>query len=276
MSGALQWRPLAPFGATIDLDLKGSVSGDQIDALRELFDRRHLLLFTGQSLSAADQRRVCGWFGPVEEDKPASRFTTEPEMGALGAGELAFHSDMACTPAPLIGLSLLAIEVEERSSTTMFVDAMAAARDLPEILRRRIEGLHVMNLWPSELAQRQRSHLAPAGWPGAAHPVLKPHPRTGEPILYLNANQSDRIVELEAAESEDLIQALFQRLYAPAHRYEHHWRNGDFIVWDNLALQHARKPVPPGVVRTLQRVEIGACPWSDMAPEGLVAGYRQA
>jgi len=158
----------------------------------------------------------------------------------------------------------------------MFVDAMAAARDLLEILRRRIEGLHVMNLWPSELAQLQRSHLAPAGWPGAAHPVLKPHPRTGEPILYLNANQSDRIVELEAAESEDLIQALFQRLYAPAHRYEHHWRNGDFIVWDNLALQHARKPVPPGVVRTLQRVEIGACPWSDMAPEGLVAGYRQA
>lgn len=272
----MHWEPLRPFGATVDLDLRDDVDEGTIARLRALFDERHLLLFRGQSLSSDDQRRVAGWFGPVAPDKPASRYTTDPEMGDLGSGELAFHSDLSCTPEPLIGLSLHAIEVDDAASPTMFVDAMAAAERLPESLRNRLDGLHVMNLWPMHLAERQRRETAPDGWPGTAHPVLKPHPRTGRPILYLNASHSDRIVELAAGESESLIQELFARLYDPANRYEHHWRHGDFIVWDNLALQHARPQVPPGVVRTLQRVEIGSKAYEDLMPPELHAAYAQS
>jgi taurine dioxygenase len=106
--------------------------------------------------------------------------------------------------------------------------------------------------------------------------VLRPHPRTGAPILCCNASHSDRIVELDGPESETLIQALFARLYAAENRYAHHWRNGDLIVWDNLALQHARPPVPHGVVRTLQRVEIGSASYHDLMPPELLAAYGAA
>lgn len=276
MPGRLHWEPIDPFGAKVDLDLGAGVEERRVAELRELFDVHHLLLFRDQSLSCDDQRRVAGWFGPVAADRPASRYTTDPDMGALGSGELAFHSDLSCTPQPLVGISLHAIEVDERASPTVFVDAMAAAARLPEPLRNRLAGLHVMNLWPLRLDERQRRERAPEGWPGTLHPVLKPHPRTGRPILYCNASHSDRIVELPAPESESLIEELFRRLYDPASRYEHRWQSGDLVVWDNLALQHARPAVPRGAVRTLQRVEIGSASYEELMPPELLAAYAQS
>jgi taurine dioxygenase len=266
MDEVLDWSPLSPFGARVNLDLSGEVGEPVIDRLRSLYETRHLLIFPAQRLSGEAQLRVSGWFGPTLAGKTATYLATDPAVGGLGDAELAFHSDLSCAPEPLMGLSLHALEVSDHAPPTLFIDALAAAAALPEPLRTRLAGLHVMNLWPMSLSERQRSANAPEGWPGTAHPLLKPHPRTGAPILYLNASHTDRIVELAADESERLIQELFARLYAPASRYEHRWRKGDFIVWDNLALQHARPRAAPDVVRTLQRVEIGAKSYVEQMP----------
>lgn len=272
-SDALDWTALKPFGATVRMDLRGEVSERQVAELRALFDRMHLLHFPDQSLTNEDQRRVARWFGPVPASNEVARYATDTGMGDLGSGELVYHSDLSCTPEPLLGISLHAIEVEERSSTTCFVDAMAVVRDMPLPMRSRLERLHVMNLWPMELGGRQRSENAPEGWPGTVHPLLKQHPRTGDPILYVNANHSDRIIELPSEESESLILEMFERLYDPANCYEHRWCNGDLVVWDNLALQHSRKKVPPGVPRTLQRVEIGTADYMELMPPALKSAY---
>ena len=37
--------------------------------------------------------------------------------------------------------------------------------------------------------------------------------------------------------------------------YEHCWRPGDLLIWDNLTIQHAR-PEPNDVPRTLRRFHI--------------------
>lgn len=272
MSDIVDWSPLQPFGAKVDLDLGEEVSEGQIARLRDLFDTHHILVFSDQKLSPEDQSRVSSWFGPLVREN-ATYLTANSDMGDVGGGELAFHSDLSCTPQPLIGLSLYAVAVDDRASGTLFVDAMAPARNLPEELRAKLAGLHIMNLWPIHLAERQRRENAPEGWPGTEHPVLKPHPRTGEPILYLNASHSDRIVELDADESESIVQDLFARLYDPANRYQHHWRNGDFVIWDNLALQHARPEVVPGVTRTLQRVEMGSASYMELMPPELLEAY---
>jgi taurine dioxygenase len=176
-------------------------------------------------------------------------------------------------PEPLLGISLHAVDVEEKAPPTNFVDVVGTAARLPEPLRARAAGLYVRNLWPLSLAERQRSDNAPTAWPGTVHPLLGPHPRTGAPTLYLNASHTDRIVELTPTEGESLIQELFARMYAEVNRYEHRWKNGDFVIWDNLALQHARPPVPPGVTRTRQRVEIGSNSYLQRMPRELMAAY---
>ena len=274
MDACLDWCPLQPFGARIELDCAATISDRQIAVLRSLYDTHHLLLFPNQKLSGEEQVRISGWFGPIAPDKGATYYsTTDPDLGGMGEAEIAFHSDLSCATEPLLGISLHAIDVAEGASPTVFIDAMAAAADLPDSLRRRLEGLHVMNLWPLKLAERQRNETSPEGWPGAVHPLLKPHPRTGATILYLNASHSDRIIELAPDESENLIQELFGHLYRDAHRYEHHWTNGDFIVWDNLALQHRRPESPHGIPRTLQRVEIGSSSYAEQMPAQVLEAY---
>ena len=54
--------------------------------------------------------------------------------------------------------------------------------------------------------------------------------------------------------------------------YEHHWRNGDLVIWDNVALQHARPPIADGTRRTLRRVVCGT-PYQHLIPPEVAAYY---
>jgi taurine dioxygenase len=276
MSKSLVWHPLTPFGARIDIDLSAPVSEDEIEALRSLWDEHHLLFFANQRLSFADQVRVSGWFAPVLDETTSSFISVDPGVGSLGSGRLAFHSDLLCSSHPLPGLSLHAVDVTDKATSTVFVDAVAAAASLPEELGEDLLGLHVMQLWPLSFSERQRSNSAPESWPGTEHPLLLLHPRTGQVVLCLNENHSDRIVELDDAVGESLIQELFLHLYSGAHSYEHLWCNGDFVVWDNIALQHGRPVVPAGVSRTLQRVALGTHGYEELMPPQVMAAYQMS
>jgi taurine dioxygenase len=81
------------------------------------------------------------------------------------------------------------------------------------------------------------------------------HPRTGRKILYVSQGMTKEIVGLPHGESEDLLEQLFAHLYSPPNVWQYEWRNGDLIIWDNLAVQHARSDVrPDGPARTLRKV----------------------
>ena len=87
--------------------------------------------------------------------------------------------------------------------------------------------------------------------------MLWPHRDTGEEILAVWEQQTDAILPLAPDESTELLEALFEHLYQPAHRYQHEWRTGDLVVWDNHAVQHSRPEVGTDEPRTLRRVCIG-------------------
>jgi taurine dioxygenase len=274
MSQALTWHPLAPFGARVDLDLSGEISEGTIEELRSLWDEHHLLYFPQQQLSTAEQIRASGWFGPVLDDHKEAFISPDPQLGGAGVGRLAYHSDLACSPYPLLGLSLYGLDVTDNASSTVFIDVVAAAAALPDQLRGEIEDLHVLLLWPLSFSDRQRSSAAPDSWPGTEHPLLRRHPRTGQVILSLNENHTDRIVDLDETAGEALIQQLFAHLYSGAYSYEHRWNNGDFIVWDNIALQHGRPDPPPGIHRTLRRVELSDHGYGELMPSQVMAAYQ--
>jgi taurine dioxygenase len=90
----------------------------------------------------------------------------------------------------------------------------------------------------------------------AVHPVVLKHPRTGELLLYVNEQHARNIVELPEDESDELMDDLRERIRRPDNVYAHTWRVGDLIIWDNLALLHARTPWPKGEPRTLRRIQL--------------------
>jgi taurine dioxygenase len=104
-------------------------------------------------------------------------------------------------------------------------------------------------------------------------PIAHRHPRTGRPLLYVTQGMTREILELPSEESEDLLEELFDHLYRPGHLYEHEWREHDLIVWDNLAIQHARPNVElDGPVRTLRKIGL---PVPTYAEAQQVDSYQQ-
>lgn len=264
----LSWTPIEPFGAVVDLDINAPRDAATEEALRQLFDRHHLLVFRDQAVSHPDQIAFVSIFGKplLSEQDGVGFISNEPGMGGLGDVELAFHSDLSFSPKPFDAICLHAVDVEDGRSSTRYIDSAMAYRRLPEALKGRIDAYNAMHVFGQSLSGRNTEDL-PRDLPRSIHPLVLRHPRTGEKILYVNYNQTARIVELSREDSDALIEDLFACSYRPEAVYEHYWRMGDLVIWDNLAVQHARGDVSGVGKRTLQRVVAAEAGFFEQHPE---------
>jgi taurine dioxygenase len=263
MSSTIGYEVLGT-GVRLDVDLGVPLGEEHLVELRQLYAEHHLLVVEGQRLSLPDQVRVMGYLGPVKRaDGPAGPLDYVSKDVALGGNfgdyGLGFHSDLAHSPVPHLGISLHALDVVDGATSTMFVDGARTLSRLPASTRARLDGLHALHCWPIVKDGQYRTFGAPPSYinealPHCAHPLVMEHPTTGEPVLYAVAMMTDHIEELSLAESDDLLAELYSYLYEPDNIYEHFWKNGDLVVWDNIAVQHSRRDQRDVGPRTLQRV----------------------
>jgi alpha-ketoglutarate-dependent taurine dioxygenase len=269
----MEIRELSPaLGVLVSgLDPAAPIDPRDLEALRHAFRERHLLLVRAPELGDLEHVRFARLFGPVYDeygDTLGYHFVSNVKSGAIiGHGPLLFHSDLAFTPEPTLGLSLYAVEVPDDGAPTRFANAVRALERLPAAVRAKLSGLHALHLYDLTHQYgdvRYREADLPAREPRAVHPVLLRDPRDGREILYVSQMQTDRILELAPDEGEALLQELFSALYAPDNVYEHRWRPGDLLIWDNLALQHGRNA--PDLPRTLRRVTLAHKGTPDQVP----------
>jgi len=233
------------------------------DDLRDLLGRHHLLCFRVPDLAPAEQMRLLAGFGPLlDESFDGSGWSLVSNVeagGVLGEWEYLFHSDLAFTDDPIRVLSLYALELPDTPTSTRFANTARAARRLDAATRDLVAGRTAIHVYPLTDARgdvRFRLSEVDAGAATAEHPVLMTHPVTGDDLLYVGAMQTDSIVGLPEDESEEILARCWEVLYAPDNVYEHGWSVGDLLVWDNLALHHARSAVRGR--RTLRRVPVGS------------------
>jgi len=256
---------LTPFGVRVESDLSRPLDAQEQEQFRRLFEREKLLVFHDQKLSEADQVRVLGYLGRVLGRRGEYREISAD--GNLGAGALCFHSDLSFTPEPFKVLSLHALEVVDGRTWTSFASGIAALEALPRTLRLRVDGLAAVAAISQIQSHRAVPYAVPDFLPQVTRPALIAHPATGEPILYVTEMQTARIEGLAPAESDALLAELFGYLYRPENVYRHTWRTGDLVIWDNLALQHARPDLTGCVPRRLQRVAVADRSFFDLCPQ---------
>ena len=246
--------PIKPFGLEVRFDLSRGLSPEDGATLRDLFYKHKLLLFRGQSLTREEQFGVLEHIGPV--DRASSLDYVAPDDPVLGSRHLAFHSDMHFAPFPAEGVSLLALDVEEETTYTAFVDAAAAYRRLPEAVAQRIDGLKSVRAATPGVYEDELPYDLPEGMHSLERDAVMYHPETGEPIVYVARCSTSRLVGLDREDSSTLLHRLYDAIYDEAHMLKHWWRNGDLLIWDNLALQHARPNIEGITRRKLQRATI--------------------
>jgi len=95
----------------------------------------------------------------------------------------------------------------------------------------------------------------------AVHPLARGHEDTGEMAIYFNANRTDRVVDMSAAESDSLLDRIDKHTVQPKYQYHHTWRVGDMLIWDNRCLIHSvNMDFPVGQRRLHQRILLAGTP----------------
>jgi alpha-ketoglutarate-dependent taurine dioxygenase len=254
----MRFRPLHDdLGVEVlDFDSQRGGSPAEIEELRRAYDAHSMLLFRGGGrLSPERQVELASWFGPpgpVDNSGDGQYVSVLRNDEPAGSIRLPFHSDLTYTDCPIKAICLHAIGLPGNGTSTTFVSNRAAWRKLSGEMQAKLADKTLRHLYVSRLSAYD--------WPdfSAEHPVRFAHARTGEPMLLVTEHHADRILELDEADSRATLEALFATLYAPAARYEHDWRLDDVLVWDNLAVQHARnRPSDPSEgPRALQRVAL--------------------
>jgi taurine dioxygenase len=257
----------AALGAEVTgVDLSGDVDERTLQVVRDAVLRHGLVVLRGQDLSLDQQVAVTRRLHPL---RPAAKKVNvyapagRPEVqvisnvvedgrrtGFSDAGRW-WHSDQSWTSNPELFIGLFAVRVPRRDGTplgdTCWLSATAAYDALPPATRARLAGLRAVHSYtlmierltelglltrPPMTAEQAREVV------DVEQPVVRVHPITGRPILYVNESFTRHVTGLAADESRDLLDGLFAHLARPDFAYRHTWQEGDFVLWDNSATQH--------------------------------------
>lgn len=266
---SLTWAPItdAPFGIEVEIDLSVALNEGQKAALREFYARDGLIVLRGVGELTVDaQADFCRIFGPVPQDlHDAYLISNTRRDGILADLELLFHHDITFVPAPFLAGCLHAVNVTPGVSATRFASGFLAYERLPQKLRNRIENLKAIFVRPRVEDRRCRLSDAWSGDNCAIHSLVGRQKGSGRPYVFANSHHTALVCGLSEQDSDELLEELFSYLYEEEQVYEHVWTNGDLVLWDNRALQHARAKVTGGE-RTLQRVSVAVLGYDQQYP----------
>jgi taurine dioxygenase len=181
-------------------------------------------------------------------------------IGSLGAGEAVWHTDMSYLDDPPKASMLYAIEVPPTGGNTGFTNMYSAYEELPDALKRRVEGRRLKHDGTYNSGGYVRQGITatddPVASPGTYHPVVCTHPETGRRCLYLGRRRNAHIEGLSLADSEALLDELWQCATREELSWYNHWRVGDLVLWDNRCTMHRRDPFDADSRRIMHRTQM--------------------
>jgi taurine dioxygenase len=273
-------KPLTQFvGAEVSgIDLSAPLTQDVVELLNTAFNNNVALVFRGQDLTEAHQLAFAENFGPLGLRRRAPKqikggmaataastmlVTNIPEeagkdAGSYGDGEMWFHGDSCYYEVPNRATFLYSVELPSTGGNTKVNSMYAAYDNLPAKLKEKLEGRRVLQVHDHK--RRERLNLDTIDLDELRHfwqPIFVTHPKTGRRSLYVNRLMSAAIEGLERAESDDILDRLFEIVEDPAIVYEHVWQPGDLLMWDNICSVHARTDFPREERRLLRRCTVG-------------------
>ena len=262
-------------GAEISgVDLSRPLNDDMFAKIAAAFYDNEVVVFRNQTLTPEQHIAFTRRFGALEQHvRKEHRLDGYPEVlivsnvrdaqgkaiGVEDAGRF-WHSDLSYKQVPSLLSALYAIEVPVKDGrvlgNTSFASTTAAYDAMPEEMKARLRGLknvHSYVFYRNRNIKAQKEEQARGARvvqehllteehlrqvPDAEAPIVRTHPVTGRKCLFINEAHTSHVVGLPRAESDALLKELCAHIVKPEFRYEHHWRAGDLLMWDNVATQH--------------------------------------
>jgi taurine dioxygenase len=256
------------------VDLSVPLTKSIIDEIYSLFVNHCLVLIRDQSITqeelvlASNQFGECAAYDRPKELRSDVQNSVPPEVmlitnirsdgkpiGALPDGEMWFHHDMIHNSLPHKATLLYSVEIPSWGGNTLFANMFAAYDELPNRLKKELEGKQALNIF--NYGSRMKND--PDGLnrqSQAIHPTIYQHEETGRKAIYVDRLMTHKLIGIPEYESDAILNEVFDHIENPDYSYEHVWKKGDVLMWDNRSSIHARKDFPPDEIRLMWRTTL--------------------
>jgi alpha-ketoglutarate-dependent 2,4-dichlorophenoxyacetate dioxygenase len=283
----LHLKPLQPFAAEASgIDLRRPLTPEQVKEIEHAMDTHAVLVWRNQPLTQDEQIAFAKSLGPLDlglrklkggphrfkyaELADISNVKVDGEVAdrehAKIVGNVAnqlWHSDSSFQKPRAKYSMLSAVTVPGFGGETEFADLRMAYDALPDWRKKQIEGLQALHyalhsrflLGDTNYNEEQRNSIPPATWP-----LVQTDPRSGRRILFVGVHACE-VEGMTLAEGRMLLLDLLEHATQREFVYQHHWRVGDLVMWDNTATVHRGRWFDFAERRELRRAtteEVGA------------------
>jgi len=255
------------------VDLSAKPDDTTIAAIEQAWYDHIVLLFRDQDLDLEAHTAFASCFGELAKHERPKEIRNEAAelgpsvmlvsnirengkpIGSLPDGEMMFHSDTPYREHPDKATTLFALEVPSTGGNTIFANCYKAAETLPDDIKAKLAGRKAVQVFEYGAVTKDGKFDRDNGrwW---AQPVFRKHPVTGKTALYVSELMTEEIEGLPEEESRDILKFLFEHQAQQKFQYEHVWRPGDLVMWDNRCSVHARTDFPETERRKLRRMTV--------------------
>lgn len=256
-AAAVQSFEVRPVTGRIGAEIRGisltpQLDGETIGFIREALLKHKVVFFRGQSqLDDAGQEAFARLLGspvahPTVPIKQGTDFVLELNSQHGGRAD-SWHTDVTFVDAYPEASILRAVVVPEAGGDTVWANTAEAYNQLPEELRKLVDGLWAVHSNEydyaayrsrvSDESDRSYREVFVSTLYETEHPLVRVHPETGERTLVLG-HFVKRILGLSSADSAQLFALLQRHITSLENTVRWRWEAGDVVIWDNRATQH--------------------------------------
>lgn len=250
-----------PIAAAMGAEITGPRLSELSDAgfaeLQQALWRHKMVFLRDQHLSHAEHEAFARRWGPFAPDaytqgvpghpdvQPVVKEAEQRSKGLFGSG---WHTDSPFLAAPPGVTILRSVEIPPYGGDTVWADCALAWRMLSPVMQDVLRPLKVRmsarnNAYTQKLADGKELSFASdaardAALAGNAHPLVRRHPFTGEPSLYIDEVYAVGIEGMSGAESRALLDFLTRHITQHHFTCRLRWDPGMVAMWDNRAALH--------------------------------------
>jgi alpha-ketoglutarate-dependent taurine dioxygenase len=251
------------------VDLRRTLPDDIVALIRQALLDYFVVFFRDQDITVEQHFAFAARFGQISQSE-YSRASEITVHGGKGFTDK-WHSDSNWRDRPPLGAVLRAVSLPPVGGDTCFVSMVHAYEALSPSMQRFVDGLTAVhnNAYLNRILK---------DYPGGVrttdeveetiHPVVWVHPESDRKILYVVANRTVRVCELEELESDAVLRFLTEHMKSPQFQCRFRWEVNSIAFWDNRAVQHFAVSDYEGP-RVMQRVliagdhrPVGPTPWT--------------
>ena len=234
------------------IDLTHPLDKKTFSIVEDALVEHEILAFQNQAISSEQLIDFATNFGELSvhpfspnSDKIPELIIFDNDASNPPFGTDCWHSDETFRIEPPMATILHGLIIPEVGGDTVFASMTSAYEGLSDRMKLFISGLECVHDFKPFRALFDKNDKSRADlrhfedlYPPTVHQVVRKHPISGKPVLFVNPQFSVKIVGMDETESRNLLSQLFEQAKIPEFQFRHSWSVDAVVIWDNRSTQH--------------------------------------